>query len=222
MLSPPFRKCPLLKLLFASALAIAPVPASMAAAHSAQVSFPNYTYPGRYESIQAVDFKNLPLHTWWEDGKPGITLPLKDGKASEDTGYGFRSCKLIGVHALDRPGSTKMRVLVIASLHTVAAGSSEHHLAQVFEWSGGRLSVVQEISADSHVQIGRNKYAVFNPKKQELMVRTSHYLDLDARCCVSAVDVVTYRWDGHQFTEQSVRAELSEYGKREGKKLPRQ
>ena len=41
-------------------------------------------------------------------------------------------------------------------------------------------------------------------------------------CCVSALDVVTLRWNGTKFEETGFKTELSGYGRAEGKTLPAQ
>ncbi len=35
------------------------------------------------------------------------------------------------------------------------------------------------------------------------------------------MDVVTFRWDGAAFVQEGLQTELSEYGEKEGKRLPR-
>ena len=35
------------------------------------------------------------------------------------------------------------------------------------------------------------------------------------------MDVVTFRWDGNRFIQTGIQTELSEYGKKEGKALPK-
>jgi hypothetical protein len=62
----------------------------------------------------------------------------------------------------------------------------------------------------------------FDPVTDTVVIRTAHYLPDDAHCCVSALDVVTLRWNGTQFEEIGFRTELSDYGKAERKTLPTQ
>jgi len=61
----------------------------------------------------------------------------------------------------------------------------------------------------------------FDAAKNELVIRSAHYVPGDAHCCVSAMDVVTLRWDGVRFVPVGIQTELSDYGKEAGKTLPR-
>jgi hypothetical protein len=90
----------------------------------------------------------------------------------------------------------------------------------VFTLSDGHLRVVQEIGWDTHFQAGQPTES-FDANTNTLVIRSAHYIPGDAHCCVSAMDVVTFRWDGTRFVQAGIQTELSEYGKREGKTLPR-
>jgi len=54
-----------------------------------------------------------------------------------------------------------------------------------------------------------------------LVIRSAHYIPGDAHCCVSAMDIVTFKWDGTRLVQSDIQTELSAYGKREGKIRPR-
>jgi hypothetical protein len=73
---------------------------------------------------------------------------------------------------------------------------------------------------DTHVDASQPT-ASFDPIQNTLIARTAHYIPGDARCCVSAVDVITLRWDGTRFVQTDLKTELSRYGKDQGKILPR-
>ena len=195
---------------------------AFSAQHGVPVPFPNYSYPGRFESIRKIDFQNMTLHVWWKDRKPGFSFQLKDGEFSQTDDSGFYSAEFISVHYLDSAESESQRALVIFYVLSGRGSSSRNHYAQVFELRNGTLRIVQEIEWDSKVHIGNHAYASFDPKRKELTVRTAHFLEGDANCCISAVEVIAFRWNGNRLVQKSVRLELSEYGKREGKKLPPQ
>ncbi len=72
---------------------------------------------------------------------------------------------------------------------------------------------------DTHFQT-KEPTVSFDPGANALMVRTAHYIPGDAHCCVSAMDVITLRWDGTRFGQKDFKTELSDYGKAEGKTLP--
>ena len=88
----------------------------------------------------------------------------------------------------------------------------------MFEVSGKRLKIVQEISWDEH--FGGTPIAVFDNQAGTFTFTSAQYLPGDAHCCVSDVDVVTVRWSGLGFGESSVRTELSDYWRRQVEVLP--
>jgi hypothetical protein len=90
----------------------------------------------------------------------------------------------------------------------------------VFTVSAGHLRSVQTIGWDTHFQAGQPTES-FDPGTNALVIRSAHYIPGDAHCCVSAMDVVTFRWDGARLVQTGIQTELSEYGRSEGKTLPR-
>ena len=91
-------------------------------------------------------------------------------------------------------------------------------IAQLLELSNERLRIVQEIGADLHY--GGPFFAhPFNASTKTLVIHSAHYLPGDAHCCVSAMDVITLKWNGSRFVQTSFATELTDSGKREGKKL---
>jgi hypothetical protein len=89
----------------------------------------------------------------------------------------------------------------------------------VFTVSESRLRSVQMIGWDTHFQAGQPTDS-FDPATNTLVIRSAHYIPGDAHCCVSAMDVVTFRWNGTRLVQTGIQTELSQYGKQEGKALP--
>ena len=165
------------------------------------------SFPGKYSSINRVDFRNL--------------KPLKNGRYQEDEGGVHYSEQLEKVYYLT--GSPTVRpqsVLVLYSWFSAGGSSSQGGRALIFSVVGGTLRSTQKISWDTHFQAGQPT-DTFDPATNTLVIRSAHYIPGDAHCCVSAMDVVTYRWDGQVFAQADIQTELSQYGKNEGKKLPR-
>jgi len=89
----------------------------------------------------------------------------------------------------------------------------------VFNLSGNRLCVVQEIGWDTtSTQVSPQIHSI---PARTLVIRSAHYIPGDAHCCVSAMDLVTLRWDGTHLAPAEIETELSEYGKTARKTLPR-
>jgi len=162
--------------------------------------------PGRYSSIQKVDFRNL--------------KPLKNGRYREN-GDGSHYVEVLNkVYYLDTSTSNDQAALVLYSWSDAGGSSSQGGIAQVFRIRGGTLRSTQKIGWDTHFSAGQ-PFVTFDPMQNSLVIRSAHYILGDAHCCVSAMDVVTFRWDGVGFAQTDLQTELSQYGKKEGKQLPR-
>jgi hypothetical protein len=90
----------------------------------------------------------------------------------------------------------------------------------VFTVSDGHLRSVQEIGWDTHFQAGQPTDS-FDASTNTLVIRSAHYIPGDAHCCISAMDIVTFKWDGTRLVQSAIPTKLSEYSKKEGKTLPR-
>ena len=172
------------------------------------------SYPGTHSSIRKVNFRNLRFFDFDKDGKAVAVFRLRSGHYERNQPFDHESMELDSVHYLGESSA-----LVILFWSAVGGSSSQGRIAQVFNLSGGRLRVVQEISWDTHFQAGGPTES-FEPGTNTLVIHSAHYIPGDAHCCVSAMDVVTFRWDGTRFIQAGIRTELSEHGKSEGKTLP--
>ena len=59
-------------------------------------------------------------------------------------------------------------------------------------------------------------FVTFDQSNNTLVIRSADYVPDDAHCCVSAMDVVTFHWDGAASVQANLRTELSENGKKQG------
>jgi hypothetical protein len=179
----------------------------------------SYLYPGNYGSIREVDFKNLTVTFWQDHNGRRLFLPLKNGKCEMDFHPGHTTIGLADVHYINSLESGQEHAVVLYEEDDVGGSSNQEGLAQVFALSHNRLRVMQQIIWDLHYGGPFGQLDTFDEKTGTLLVHSSHYMPGDAHCCVSAIDVVTYRWDGRKFVQASIRTELSDHGKREGKRL---
>jgi hypothetical protein len=169
-------------------------------------------FPGKYSSIQKVDFRNLRY--------PDLGISLKNGHYRHDKPGDQQEVDLDGIHYLNSPlSSSRVSALVLSSWSAVGGSSSQGEQARVFTVSGWRLRLVQVIAWSTHSgdQVAKSS---FDAAANVLLIRSDHYIPGDAHCCISAVDVVTFRWDGTRFVQTEIRTELSDYGKRAGQILP--
>jgi hypothetical protein len=173
------------------------------------------SYPGSYSSIRKVDFRNFKIPFF--DEKP---FSLKNGHYKHDESLGHWSIDLESVYYLSTsPSSKGSSALVLYSWFSAGGSSSQGGTVEVFTVSDGHLRSVQKIDWDTHFQAGQPTDS-FDPGTNTLVIRSAHYIPGDAHCCVSAMDIVTFRWNGTRFVQAGVQTELSEYGRTEGKTLP--
>jgi len=181
----------------------------------------SYLYRRHYRSLHSVDFKNLTvLFPNYENGKWRV-FHLKNGECKVDYIHHLvhTSIEVAGVHYLTSADAEREYALVLYEEDDAAGSSSQTGIAQVFELARKRVRVAQEIDWDLHYGEPFGPLDTFNERTNTLSIRSSHYLPGDAHCCVSAVDVVTYRWDGRHLFQTAIRTELSDYGRSEGKRL---
>lgn len=172
-----------------------------------------YTYPDSYPSIRAVNFRNRQLQVL------GQAVRLRNGESKwVEKGLSHNEVSLDEIFYLTQPNASGTQyALLIFTWFSAGGSSSQEGIAQVVELSDHRLQTIQELQWDQHFDTSH--YESFNPRTKTLTVRSAHYMPGDAHCCVSAMDVYTLQWNGSKFIQKSMTTELSDYGKREGKKL---
>jgi hypothetical protein len=179
-----------------------------------------YSYPGTYSSIRNLNFRNFTFLNFDAVGEPAGDLTLKNGHYKEENQpFGYYSVDLDSVHYLGGPPGSGASVLILFSWFAVGGSSSQGRTARIFALTAGRLKAVQEIEWDKHFDPG-SQMDFYEAKSKTLIINSAHYIPGDAHCCVSAMDVVRFRWNGAQFVQADLRTELSGYGKAQGKTLP--
>ncbi len=173
----------------------------------------NYSYAGSYTSIRAVDFRNFTFNT----GGPGGPFSLKNGSDKHDEPNDHTDIKLASVQYLGSQGQAQS-ALVLLSWFAAGGSSSQGGSALIFTVSSNRLRLTQTMQWDTHFETTEPTDS-FDPRRNKLVVRTAHYMPGDARCCVSAMDVITLLWDGTRFVPANLKTELSDYGRDQGKTL---
>ncbi len=179
----------------------------------------SYAYPGSYRSIRDVDFKNLVV-TFWKDrnGRPQL-FHLKNGKCETDFHSGHTSVSFKGIHYLSSAEPGQEYALAFYEENDVGGSSNQEGFAQVFELANKRLRVAQQIDWDLHYGGPYGPLDTFNENTNTFSIRSSHYMPGDGHCCVSAIDIVTFRRDGNRFLQTALRTELSDYGRLQRRKL---
>jgi hypothetical protein len=156
------------------------------------------SFPGSYSSIRKADFRNLKFPSVEASGKPSSSTASTNGDKGDDPDDHY-SATLDAIYFLSGSRSSE-GALVLYNWTDGGGSSSQGGLARVYTVTGKRLRMVQEIDWDTHFQAGQPTDS-FDPRTNTLTIRSAHYIPGDAHCCVSAMDVVTFRWDGNHFVQ---------------------
>ena len=179
-----------------------------------------YVYPNSYPSIHDVDFKNLKV-TFGNDknGRPDLSQ-LRNGEWRVNGPFGsYNSICLKGVHILGSAEPGREYALTVFGEEDMGANPTFGGIAEVFELAGKRLRVTQIIDWDINYGGPWGPLDDFDLMDSTLTIHSAHYRTVDARKYASAIDVVTFHWDGRAFAQAAIRTELSDYGK-EKRKVP--
>jgi len=153
-------------------------------------------------------------------GRTDTVLQLKNGSRKWKQKRELDEVELEEVDYLTAAGAPGAEyALVVFHWLSVSGSSDTDGFAQVFRFAGRGLRVTQQLRWNEQFDT-KEKYT-FDPETKTLIARSAHYLTGDAHCCISAMDVFTLRWDGSAFVQTAVETQLSDYGRREGKTLPR-
>jgi hypothetical protein len=159
-------------------------------------------YSSRYESIHDVDFQNLTVRLGWDP------IELRNGKYELKSEVGHTSVEVAGVHYLDSLEHGREYALVLYEEEDGGGSTNQEGIAKVLELEDNRLRDVQLLKWDLHHPATYKKLDTFNETENTLEIASSHYRPGDAHCCVSAVDIVVYHWDGKRLNQASMRTEL--------------
>src|SRR5579864_5658268 len=158
---------------------------------------PAFEYHRRFDSVSAVDFRNLELNIFDAKGKVRVDAKLKNG-IYESSGMPKDWVAINSISYFDFQGG-KPRYALVSFLWTwTGANAASYGGVQLFTIQNGWLTVVQQIFFSArHAGAG----ATFDPATGALFVNSSRYLQVDAHCCPSRQDVIRYAWSGHDFRQ---------------------
>jgi hypothetical protein len=186
-----------------------------------------YSYPGSFSSIGKIDFRKFLYFAFDVDGKPipafvsqANGIALQNGQYNHRETGDYEELNLDSRFYLPQLSqSDGESALILLSWSAAGGSSSQWETAQIFKLLGEQLRVVQELKWEVHgVEALPTKS--FDARTSTLVIRADHHLPGDGHCCISALDIVTFKWDGNRLVQKDIRTELSKYGKREGKILP--
>ena len=162
---------------------------------------PGFEYHRHFDSISAVDFRNLELNIFDASGHVRVRARLKDG-VYESSGMPRDWVALDSISYFDFQAGRPQFALVSFRWTATGADASSYGGVQVFTIQNGWLTVVQQIFFIArHAGAG----AVFDSNTGMLFVNSSHYLQVDPHCCPSRQDVIRYGWSERGFRRLEVK-----------------
>jgi len=181
----------------------------------------DHGYPNTAQSIQKVDFRNMRLIVFDQSGKTDTVMQFKNGgRKWKEKGGEADEARIEEVDYLTAPGASGAEyALVVFHWLSIAEAANADGYAQVFRLANHELRVIQQLRWNEQFET-KEKYT-FDAATKTLTARSAHYLTGDAHCCISAMDVFTFQWKDGAFVQTGVKTELSDYGKKEGKTLPK-
>jgi hypothetical protein len=178
----------------------------------------DFRLEGSFEQAGSIDFRNFTFLLFDKNTRVVMKGELKHGSYEEKSPAGFDSVKLDSLYFLPSANSNQQYILALYTWEFAGGSSNIQGVAEVYKLENHKLRVTQQIDWDEHFD-SEKPMVVYDKTSGTLVARTAHYLPGDAHCCVSAVDVVTLRWDSTHFVRSGLRTELSNYGEREKKQL---
>jgi hypothetical protein len=182
------------------------------------VTYPSLEFNRTFEKLRGIDFRNLTfpdfafLNRKW--------LKFRDGEFTEIGEHGRSELWIREIHYLPKSKDGVDRAVILIDGTSVGGSSSNSGYVLVLELRNGVLQISQMIHADTDVLRGEDdpRSMVFSSKNGRLVVKSSHYEPGDAHCCISSIDVVSFRWTGMKFEQVSVKKVPSSYGLQKSKK----
>jgi hypothetical protein len=162
----------------------------------------NYAYPGKFSSLRNIDFRNFNIRQYEKN------VRLTAGKYEKRDRLGYESLEFDEVHYLLSDPSSNAEYVLLLLFHDAASGSSNQEaIAQVLELSNGRLRLVQEIEVDVHFGRPQPTHS-FAEATGVLVMNSTHYRPGDAHCCISAMDALTFKWNGRRFVQTAIETKV--------------
>lgn len=164
---------------------------------------PNYGYTQPINSLRQLDFKNFDFVIFDLNGQPTRNISLENGEYHERGDQSGSDLTLGPVQYFGLgPLSVKNEpsyVLVTLREVDLGGGPADAAIVQVWKLEKRHLYIVQQFTFD---QQAPGAGVSFNAKPARLIIRARTNDDSPV-CCPRSLDVVSFRWDGRQFKQQS-------------------
>jgi len=137
--------------------------------------------------------------------------PLEEWRYQEDNGGGHYFEELDSIYYLSTPSSSKDVAALFCTRGPPLRGAQQGGTASVFTVSGATCGLYRR-SAGTNISM-RASRRVIRPSDEHACYSLGTLIPGMRIVCVSAMDVVTFRWDGRRFAQISLKTELSAYGR---------
>lgn len=165
---------------------------------------PNYGYTQPITSLRQVDFKNFDFVIFDVDGQPTRNVSLQNGEYHERQEEAGSDLTLGPVQYFGTsPLSVKNEpgyALVTLRERDLGTSPADASIVQVWKIEKHHIYVVQQFTFD---QQAPGAGVSFDAKTARLIIRARTNDDSPA-CCPRSLDVVSFRWNGREFTQDSV------------------
>ncbi|MGA8527159.1 MAG: hypothetical protein WB506_11425 [Candidatus Sulfotelmatobacter sp.] len=161
-----------------------------------EISFPKYQYPATVSSLQEVDFKSLTVFWFGKDGPRRNVKLVNGGYDKDDEYHGGEYITLDLLRFLDASEEDAKYAVVDIDWRSCGGSCSESGLAQVFNVQSGYPTVVEQIRYERHAP---NTGASIDAAAKTLTL-TGRSSEPSANCCPKSLDVMTFTWNGKEFT----------------------
>lgn len=161
----------------------------------------NHVYTVAIKSLRQLDFRNFQFHVFDEDGKPELTVKLRNGKYDSKEhdpkwmmGDGYDWLRLDWVSLM---GENSEFAIVSFSWVTAGGSTSDFGVVQVFNLREGHPVVIQQMLFNTR---GCGTSADLNTRLLVLTVNGVHGWE---HCCPKTLEVIKFRWAGSSFRRKS-------------------
>lgn len=164
---------------------------------------PNYGYIQPINSLRQLDFKNFDFVIFDVNGQPTRNISLENGEYHERGDQSGSDLTLgpvqyFGLGPLSIKNEPTYALVTLREVD-LGGGPADAAIVQVWKLEKRHLYIVQQFTFD---QQAPGAGVSFDAKPARLIIRARTNDDSPV-CCPRSLDVVSFRWDGRQFKQQS-------------------
>lgn len=185
------------------AVLLAGAPSPPRASSAVAMVEPDYGYSQPIDSLRQLDFRNFDFVIFDVNGQPARRVSLENGEyheRQEERGIDL-TLGAVEYFGIGRLSVKREPSYALLTLHEVDLGGSpaDASIVQVMKMEKHHLYIVQQFSFDRQAP---GAGVSFDEKTGRLVIRARTNDDSPA-CCPRSLEVVSFHWNGRQFTQES-------------------